>query len=353
MPNLISRRGFLRASSALASVAITPGPAFAAASGAGYKALVCIELVGGNDSFNMLVPRSRAEHSLYAASRQNLAIARDDLLPIAPATADGIDYGLHPAMTSLARLFDEERVSFVTNVGPLIQPVTKEAYFSGTATLPPGLFSHKRQRAQWGRTADVSHAPDTSTLVAAASLGTQLEAVARRIAERDRFDSERQVFHVKVGGFDTHDRQNERQPTLLAGFSDAIAAFYRATEALGVAEQVTTYTQSDFGRTLTSNGCGSDHGWGGNQVVVGGALKGADLYGTYPLLELGGDADIGGGRMIPTTSADQYTATLGRWFGVPEAQLIRIAPNIDNFAVRDLGFLAQTGETISPFGASV
>ena len=317
---------------------MTRGFSFAAAVSADYKALVCIELVGGNDSFNMLVPRSRAEHSLYAASRQDLAIARNDLLSISPVTPDGSEYGLHPAMAALKQLFDDGRVSFVTNVGPLIEPVAKDDVFGGTATLPPGLFSHRRQRAQWGYAAGLRPAPDI--FVPAGSLGAQLETVARIIAERDRFDGARQLFRVAAGGFDTHDRQNERQPSLLAGVSDAIAAFYRATEGLGVAEHVTTYTQSDFGRTLTSNGCGSDHGWGGNQLVVGGAVKGGELYGAYPLLEIGGENDIGGGRLIPTTSTDQYTATLARWFGIPEADLSRVAPNIDNFAVRDLGFLA-------------
>ena len=102
---------------------------------------------------------------------------------------------------------------------------------------------------------------------------------------------------------------------------------------------MTSFTQSDFGRTLTSNGDGTDHAWGGNQVIVGGAVQGRELYGSYPLLEIGGAEDIGGGRMIPSTSADQYAATLARWFGIDDVDLDIVAPNIDNFAVRDLGFL--------------
>jgi uncharacterized protein (DUF1501 family) len=108
---------------------------------------------------------------------------------------------------------------------------------------------------------------------------------------------------------------------------------------LGVASSVTTFTQSDFGRTLTSNGDGSDHAWGGVQLVVGDAVRGRTLYGSYPTLEIGGPEDVGGGRFIPAVSSDQYAATLAKWFGVAEAQLPIVAPSIGNFAEKDLGFL--------------
>jgi len=101
---------------------------------------------------------------------------------------------------------------------------------------------------------------------------------------------------------------------------------------------VTSFTQSDFGRTLTSNGDGTDHGWGGIQMVVGDAVNG-DMYGSYPLLQIGGGDDVGGGRMLPTTSADQYAATLARWFGIDDVDLTSVAPNLDNFIQRDLGFM--------------
>ena len=106
-----------------------------------------------------------------------------------------------------------------------------------------------------------------------------------------------------------------------------------------MAERVTAFTQSDFGRTLTSNGDGSDHAWGGVQLVVGGAVKGRTIYGRYPVLTINGADDVGGGRMIPAVSSDQYAATLAKWFGVPDADLGKIAPSIGNFAERDLGFL--------------
>jgi len=147
------------------------------------------------------------------------------------------------------------------------------------------------------------------------------------------------VFFVATGGFDTHDDQLENQPGLLGNLSASLAAFHAATAELGVASNVTTFTQSDFGRTLTSNGDGSDHGWGGVQLVIGDAVRGRTFYGRYPVLEIRGPDDLGGGRMIPTVSADQYAATLARWFGVPDAKLPLIAPHVDNFASRDLGFM--------------
>jgi uncharacterized protein (DUF1501 family) len=129
------------------------------------------------------------------------------------------------------------------------------------------------------------------------------------------------------------------QPRLLGDVSASLSAFHAATVELGVASSVTTFTQSDFGRTLTSNGDGSDHAWGGVQFVVGDAVKGRTLYGRYPTLQIDGPDDVGGGRMIPAVSSDQYAATLASWFGVADAQIPTIAPSIGNFAEKDLGFL--------------
>jgi uncharacterized protein (DUF1501 family) len=183
-------------------------------------------------------------------------------------------------------------------------------------------------------------APTLATAFPANStLATQLQTVAKMIAVRDRLGMSRQVFFVATGGFDTHDDQLQDQPGLLGNVSASLAAFHAATVELGVAEKVTTFTQSDFGRTLTSNGDGSDHAWGGVQLVVGGGVKGRTIYGRYPVLAINGPEDVGGGRFIPAVSSDQYAATLARWFGVADADLPKIAPSIGNFAERDLGFL--------------
>jgi uncharacterized protein (DUF1501 family) len=182
-------------------------------------------------------------------------------------------------------------------------------------------------------------APVLNTVFPNSQLGRQLSTVAQLIAVRDQLQMQRQIFFVATGGFDSHDDQLANQPGLLGGISQSMAAFYNATVELGVSDMVTSFTQSDFGRTLTSNGDGTDHAWGGNQLVIGDAVAGREMYGAYPILEINGPDDVGGGRIIPTTSADQYAATLSKWFGIPDADLASVAPNIDNFVQRDLGFL--------------
>ena len=445
-----NRRQFLKAGGAGAAAAFAshPGSAFAQAVGLtapfdDYKALVCVFLFGGNDSFNLLVPRSNAEYNVYAASRQNLAIAQTDLLAISPATPDGALYGLHPSMSGLQGLFESNRVALISNMGPLVEPTTKDQYLNGAVSLPPQLFSHNDQQDQWhslkgrsisktgwaGRIADliqlnvagqqmatnaslfgsslfqsaddtiayvmgpggpirfdgfgdtspfleqrqafgriiaanydsiyergfaeiqqravasadlvsnaIASAPVRNTVFPQTQLGQQLQTISQLIDVRDELQMQRQIFFVASGGFDSHDDQAINQPGLLGGISDALTAFYEATVEMGVADSVTSFTQSDFGRTLTSNGDGTDHAWGGIQFAVGDAVNG-DMYGTYPLLQIGGNDDVGGGRMIPTTSADQYAATLAKWFGIPDADLSTVAPNLDNFIDRDLGFM--------------
>jgi len=170
-------------------------------------------------------------------------------------------------------------------------------------------------------------------------LGQQLQTVARLIAVRGQLAMQRQVFFVSTGGFDSHDDQVINQPGLLGNVSACLAAFYAATVELGVANAVTTFTQSDFGRTLTSNGDGTDHAWGGVQIVVGQSVRGRQIIGRYPSLALNGPDDVGGGRMIPGVSADQYAATLARWFGIADAEISRVAPYLGNFVQRDLGFM--------------
>ena len=453
----INRREFLRrtASAAAVSSAFAHVPGMAWSQGMGtsapfsdYKALVCVFMFGGNDSYNMVVPRSNAEYTVYANSRQNMAVAQEDLLPINPLTSDGVDYGLHPSMAGVQTLFEQNRAAFINNVGPLVEPTTKNDFFSQSVLLPPQLFSHNDQQDQWhslkgiatsntgwaGRVADLirmnvanqqlatnvslfgsslfqsadetiayvmgntgpvpftgftnsgdpddlfyqqrlafervlaaqhdtvyerafaeiqQRAVDTVDLVSDAlalaptlntvfpqdQLGNQLRTVAEMIAVRDELQMERQIFFVATGGFDSHDDQVQVQPGLLGGISDSIKAFYDATVELGVADSVTTFTQSDFARTMTSNGDGTDHAWGGIQFVVGDAVVGREMYGVYPDLALNSDDDVGGGRFIPTTSADQYAATLATWFGVDSIDIPSVAPNIGNFAVQDLGFL--------------
>jgi uncharacterized protein (DUF1501 family) len=174
----------------------------------------------------------------------------------------------------------------------------------------------------------------------ATDIGKQLQMVARLIGARNGLSQRRQIFYVQMGGYDFHASLVEGQAAKLKDLSDAMAAFYQATVALGVEGSVTSFTASDFGRALQSNGQGADHGWGGHHFIMGGAVLGNRIYGNFPTVALKGPQDAGQGRLIPDTSVDEYAATLASWFGVSDANLPVVVPNIGRFAKRNLGFLA-------------
>jgi len=185
--------------------------------------------------------------------------------------------------------------------------------------------------------------PTLTTAFPASGLANQLKQVAQIIKVRSALGLSRQIFFCSLGGFDTHSDQIALQGPLLQQLSQAVSAFYSATVELGVQQQVTTFTMSDFSRTFQpgSNG-GSDHAWGSVQMIAGGAVKGGDIYGTLPDFQLGSASvdDAGSnGRWIPSTSTDQYGATLAQWFGVSAANLAPIFPNLANFTTKKLGFI--------------
>ena len=173
------------------------------------------------------------------------------------------------------------------------------------------------------------------------ALATRLQTVARMIAARSEFglSSGRQVFFVNHGGYDTHDNQLRSHPVLLRELSQALSAFHQATVDLGVANEVTTFTNSEFGRRMSVNTDGTDHGWGGHQFIIGGAVRGGETYGALPQILLGGPDDNGHGHLIPTTSVDQYAATLANWFGLSPSQQNRVFPHLMNFSQTNLGFM--------------
>jgi uncharacterized protein (DUF1501 family) len=181
----------------------------------------------------------------------------------------------------------------------------------------------------------------TTAFPAGNSLGDQLKLVARMIASAGTLGAKRQVFFVSLGGFDTHDGLLTDHPVLLTKLADAMAAFHQATVDLGVAPQVTAFTASDFGRTLSGNNDGSDHGWGSMHFMLGGAVRGQRFYGQAPAVASNGPDDVGQGRLLPTTSVDQYAATLGAWFGASDSDLLTVLPNLRHHdaAVRNLGFV--------------
>jgi uncharacterized protein (DUF1501 family) len=170
-------------------------------------------------------------------------------------------------------------------------------------------------------------------------LGAQLRQVARSIKARAQIGDSRQMYFVGIGGFDTHNDELAIQSSLLSIVSKNLNTFYNAMVEIGMQNSVTAFTNSDFGRTLTSNGDGSDHAWGSHHMAVGGAVQGGAFYGRMPSLALGGADDYGSGRIVPTTSTDQYAATLARWFGIPDDAMNSIFPNLKNFSSRNLGFL--------------
>lgn len=181
--------------------------------------------------------------------------------------------------------------------------------------------------------------PPLATVFPDTDLGHQLSMVAQLIAARSNLGMQRQIFFCAVGGYDTHGDQVAAQGGLLSELSAGMNAFYSATVELGVDQAVTTFTASDFGRTLPTNGSGSDHGWGSHQFVMGGAVHGNQLYGAFPTLAVNGPDDTEDGRWIPTTSVDEFSATIARWFGVAASDMPTVFPNIGRFANPNLGFL--------------
>jgi uncharacterized protein (DUF1501 family) len=177
-----------------------------------------------------------------------------------------------------------------------------------------------------------------------------LQMVARIIEARNTsgIGARRQVFFVSFGGFDTHDNENKAHAKLYSQIDHALKYFDDTLGVLGLHDNVTTFTASDFGRTFTSNGDGTDHGWGSHHLIMGGAVKGGDIYGRVPVLGAknannnyfdSSPDQVANGALLPTTSVDQYAATLGKWFGLSDTQLLDVMPNLHNFSTRNLGFM--------------
>ena len=187
---------------------------------------------------------------------------------------------------------------------------------------------------------DTGASPPLVTTFPGTSIGRQLQQVARIIQLRAATGMKRQVFFCSLGGFDTHGSQAWTHWDLLTQLGNALTAFYQSTVDQGVAGQVTSFTLSEFGRSLQPSGSGSDHGWGNHQIVLGGAVQGGRVYGSFPSFALGGPNDSGSrGVWIPTTGTDQFGATLASWFGLTGGQLPAVFPNLGNFAQPNLGFV--------------
>lgn len=443
-----------------------------------YKALVCILLSGGVDSYNMLIPMGVTAggdngFNEYQAIRSDLAV----LNPIALANPQcagfrGMPcnygaYGVHPQMTGVRDLFNSGKLAFISNVGTLVEPILNKAQFdSGLKKVPLGLYSHSDQITQWqtsvpqsrealgfgGRMADLlnaananqevsmnislagknsfqrgqdiseyaisnnvqpnnvgfealpswwgnsgyltdlrnstmdslvsqtyfnlmqkTHSSTTKTATAAfavfkealdkvptistafptSRLATDLLAIAKIISVRNHLGAKRQIFFVNYGGWDMHDDLLTGLNSRLPVVSQAMKAFYDATVELGVADKVTSFTISDFARTITSNGKGSDHAWGANQIVMGGAVNGGKIAGVYPKMDINEPMNVSfRGNYIPAVSTDEFYAELALWYGVSPSDLCYVLPNIGNFYSYSLGnyplgFMNFNGTTVS------
>jgi uncharacterized protein (DUF1501 family) len=422
------------------------------------KALVCLFMSGGWDSNQMLVPWESSAYNIYSTTRGpfgsvgGLAIDRNALLRL---TGPAADYGFHPSMTGMHAMAtgtgvftgQGQRLAVISNVGTLVQPITKAQYLAwengqnAALPVPRALFSHSDQIEQWqtavpqgmleltgwaGRAADIMHSTyntgatsmnislggnnvfqvgNTTTqfvITPAGSLGFEtwgnahplknaglkstleqeytnllakgfanltresieaqqyfqesfdsaaadlgaaeayfpsgnglaqaLRAVVRTLRIRGQLGLRRQTFFINWGGWDMHGDLLEPQAAMLDGVDAAITAYQRALDFHGLANDVVTFTASDFGRTLRSNGRGTDHAWAGNAFVFGGPVDGGKIFGNFPDLTLDGPDDVGyGGRLLPSVSADAYFAEMLRWFGVPGHEMASVLPNIANF----------------------
>ena len=254
------------------------------------------------------------------------------------STSDSYTYGSSLVKDAMLALTQQTRSNVLENE---YNTVTRRAISSEVA-VSAGI----------GSGAAIATGPEFAEINALTNnpLASQLKMVARLIAARSSLGAKRQVFFVSMGGFDLHDNLLTNHVTNMTRVSNALTAFHKTTVNLGIDQSVTAFTASDFGRTLTSNGDGSDHGWGSHHLIVGGAVKGKAFYGKTPGMGVGntgGPADqdhVGQGRLLPTTSVDQYAATLAKWFGVADSEISSVLPNLSRFGSVDypvnMGFMA-------------
>jgi uncharacterized protein (DUF1501 family) len=475
MTTQLSRRRFLQQTGALSGASVVGAPLLfnlsamadaAAATASDYKALVCVFLFGGNDSFNMVLPLDAASVATSAAVRPGLALG-DAIQRITPtkvnSAANTQEYGLHPSMGKLKALFDNSKLAILANVGPMVGPITKEQFYAGL-NIPTALQSHNDQTSTWQSgstegavigwgggleqtlqpvTTDVLSAFRSVSLSGSAvfgatetlapynmapygsgavpintwrtglgsaaisafanvrtegsnslleldyaamvqrsidaaqyletnivqgtddaypalpgngynvQLGDRLRQVARMIALRSK-TAGRQIFFVGLGGFDTHNGQIKEHAQLYAAIDNTFDYFFNRMTTLGMADKVTLFTASDFGRQLNQNrsadladSAGTDHGWGSHHFVLGGAVLGKQIYGRVPSYTRDAtpaytDPNMiqSYGMMLPQFSVDQYAATLGGWFGVTQSTMVNIMPTLSKYTVQNLGFLA-------------
>lgn len=251
-------------------------------------------------------------------------------------------FDARPYQVSLGGVPEVEALKFFENDGNASDPNSVyqklRSHFEGIQSNDSNLINRDIASAmQSALTSNeafneaISSLQPFSTQFPASFLGQQLRSVANTIAIRNALLVNRQVFFVAAGGFDTHSGQAEDLPQLHGSIDAAVMAFYQAMQDIGLGSDVTLFTASEFGRTLAINGDGTDHGWGGHQFVIGDAVQGGQIYGEVPPYDFDHDQDAGGGRLIPTTSVEQFAEPLGRWFGLNDSEIAAALPNLSNF----------------------
>lgn len=462
-----SRRSFLRAVSGLAASAAIPHHGLPlvtslagmaalatqsshAATTSGYRALVCLYMSGGSDTHNWVVPIDPTGYAEYASARGELAWAANRLQGITvTGQASGRSFGMPQELAPLRDWYEAGQAAIVSNVGPLVRPITKAEFVAGK-DVPAKLFSHNDQASTWqslapegarsgwgGRMGDIlmsANAQPVFTAVSASgnavflsgssvsqyqvgvegpvsanamgsanvfsstsagnalqrayaatssdrlqmeyarvmqrglsantalqaalsgvnvpsipstaiaqvngasttldklSLARQLRMVLQIIAANQALGMRRQVFMVQMGGFDTHANQMRDQPVQMAQVAQSVSYFLSALNGLGLQNNVTLFTASDFGRTLLSNGDGSDHGWGSHHFVAGGAVRGGTMYGQFPRTALGTSDEVGSGRLLPTTAVSQMAGSMAAWMGLTASEQLQVLPTLANFS---------------------
>ncbi len=442
-----------------------------------YKALVCVLLAGGLDSYNMLIPTGNGSggdngYADYQSVRTDLALVSGTLHALNVQSHVGVrgisnaynSFGVHTAMPEMRTLFNQGKLAFMSNIGTLVEPLLNYNDYENDAKKKPlGIYSHSDQIMQWqtsvpqsrdavgfgGRLADMLYAtnsnqnlsmnislagknifqrgsqiseysidntinannvgfaslpswwsnsgymtqlrneavdnmvaetyrnalhstyadaaktsiaafdlfkealqkvPSLTTVFPNTNLARDLQAISRVMSVRNELGAKRQIFFVTIGGWDMHDNLIGGLNGLLPVVSQALKAFYDSTVELGIADKVTTFTISDFARTITSNGQGSDHAWGGNTIVMGDAVNGGKIYGGYPQMNVSSNPrNISfRGNFIPAVATDELYAELALWYGVSPSDLCYALPNIGNFysyapGVYPLGLMNMSG----------
>lgn len=432
---MFTRRQFIKSGGAIAATAVSPltfGINYDdLVDTPNYRALVCITLGGGADSFNMLVPMEPSQHRHYAKRRGELALTCNELLLLSGVDRKEQPYALHPGMSEIHSMYSAGEIAMVANVGSLPSPSVKSSKI-----CRPDL-SHSELIAKWqhssidnkartgwaGRAADVikrhdwlarvptnismsgrhvlqlgnnscaanlqsnayrqclsssasvdfsyvneqlaeraiafdrpraisrkiqlldrtesesriiikdaiADVPDFKTHFYPDSFSKDLEHVAQVIAVRNKLVARRQIFYIHFDGWDHHHHLLENQAKMLPILSRGLATFRDALIELDVFDAVTTFTTSEFARSLEPNGGGSDHGWGGHNIVMGSGLNGGKIYGQYPDISKSSPLDTGGGCFTPTTSMDEYLAEMVLWLGIPLSDLPYVLPDLSRF----------------------